>query len=276
MFGAIRSETGTSDNTRKFTGKEFDADSNLYYYAARYYDPYIGRFTQRDPIGDGVNWYAYAYNNPLRYIDPDGLRALSPLETEALNLIFKGTINADQFELTMDPTIKGRGAFRGLNEEGKFDVRIHPDFYAGLDGNSSLANTDVLDPDIINALGIFIHESTHAWQRTYKAFRRPAPLRTPPPDGGDYYGFNTFELATLQLGREQHASAVQAYFHIFWQLKRGATIIDLSMDFRYEAFPQQMYWDEAPTMLRYFGPLLNNLHDPIKHDRWRAIKMGIE
>ena len=73
MFGAIRSETGTSDNTRKFTGKEFDADSNLYYYGARYYDPYIGRFTQRDPIGDGVNWYAYVANNPLRFVDPTGL-----------------------------------------------------------------------------------------------------------------------------------------------------------------------------------------------------------
>ena len=59
VFGAIRAETGTSDNTRKFTGKEYDADCNLYYYAARYYDPYIGRFTQRDLIGDGVNWYVY-------------------------------------------------------------------------------------------------------------------------------------------------------------------------------------------------------------------------
>ena len=54
VFGAIRNETGTSDNTRKFTGKEFDADSNLYYY-----DPCIGRFTQRDPAQDGVNWYVY-------------------------------------------------------------------------------------------------------------------------------------------------------------------------------------------------------------------------
>ena len=53
VFGAIRSETGTSDNTRKFTGKEFDADSNLYDYGARYYDPYIGRFTQRDPTMEG-------------------------------------------------------------------------------------------------------------------------------------------------------------------------------------------------------------------------------
>ena len=73
VFGAIRNETGTSDNTRKFTGKEFDADSNLYYYGARYYDPYIGRFTQRDPIGDGINWYAYVANNPLAFVDPTGL-----------------------------------------------------------------------------------------------------------------------------------------------------------------------------------------------------------
>ena len=73
IFGAIRSETGTCDNTRKFTGKEFDADSNLYYYGARYYDPYIGRFTQRDPIADGVNWYAYTANNPLARVDRNGM-----------------------------------------------------------------------------------------------------------------------------------------------------------------------------------------------------------
>ena len=39
-----------------------------------YYDPYIGRFTQRDPIGDGVNWYAYVANNPLAFVDPTGLK----------------------------------------------------------------------------------------------------------------------------------------------------------------------------------------------------------
>ena len=72
VFGAVRSETGTSDNVRKFTGKEWEADVKLYYYAARYYDPYIGRFTSRDPIGDGINWYAYAANNPLKFVDPTG------------------------------------------------------------------------------------------------------------------------------------------------------------------------------------------------------------
>ena len=71
----IRNETDTSDNTRKFTGKEFDADSNLYYYGARYYDPYIGRFTQRDPDWTmGVNWYAlHSDNNPLTRVDRNGM-----------------------------------------------------------------------------------------------------------------------------------------------------------------------------------------------------------
>ena len=73
VFGAIRSEVGTSDNPRKFTGKEYESDVKLYYFAARYYDPYIGRFVSRDPAGQGVNWYAYAANNPLKFIDPTGL-----------------------------------------------------------------------------------------------------------------------------------------------------------------------------------------------------------
>ena len=42
--------------------------------AQAYYDPYVGRFTQRDPIGDGGNWYAYVANNPLAFVDPTGLR----------------------------------------------------------------------------------------------------------------------------------------------------------------------------------------------------------
>ena len=33
----------------------------------------IGRFVTVDPVKDGLNWYAYAANNPLRYVDPNGL-----------------------------------------------------------------------------------------------------------------------------------------------------------------------------------------------------------
>ena len=44
-----------------------------YYFNARWYDPNLGRFTTEDPIKSGLNWYVYANNNPLRFVDPTGL-----------------------------------------------------------------------------------------------------------------------------------------------------------------------------------------------------------
>ena len=74
VFGAIRSQVGTSDNVRTFTGKEYESDVKLCHFPGRSggYDPYIGRFNQRDPAKDGLNWYIYTENNPLKYIDPTG------------------------------------------------------------------------------------------------------------------------------------------------------------------------------------------------------------
>jgi murein DD-endopeptidase MepM/ murein hydrolase activator NlpD len=47
----------------------------LYYFNARWYDPELGRFITEDPVKDGINWYGYANQNPLRYIDPTGLES---------------------------------------------------------------------------------------------------------------------------------------------------------------------------------------------------------
>jgi len=54
-----------------FTGKELD-ETGLQYSGLRFYDPATGRFLTVDPIKDGINWYGYARNNPLRFIDPTG------------------------------------------------------------------------------------------------------------------------------------------------------------------------------------------------------------
>ena len=143
VFGAIRSETGTSDNTRKFTGKEFDADSNLYYYAARYYDPYIGRFTQRDPIGDGVNWYAYTYNNPLKFVDPTGLRGLTDRERGVARKIFGNTVTLD------DINIVDSGLLYNVATRGD-------------DGNYVTAHNTIYGKNMSD--GTLIHEIGHVWQ----------------------------------------------------------------------------------------------------------------
>ena len=58
-----------------FTARRFDTETGLYYYRARYYDPYLGRFLQVDAIGydDGMNLYAYVGNSPVVLVDPLGL-----------------------------------------------------------------------------------------------------------------------------------------------------------------------------------------------------------
>lgn len=48
------------------------------YYRARYYDPAAGRLISEDPIGfsGGLNFYSYAQNSPLNYLDPSGLHSV--------------------------------------------------------------------------------------------------------------------------------------------------------------------------------------------------------
>ncbi len=62
-------------NSYLFTGRQYDSETENYYYRARYYKPSIGRFLQTDKIGyaDGLNMYSYCGNNPISWADPYGL-----------------------------------------------------------------------------------------------------------------------------------------------------------------------------------------------------------
>jgi RHS repeat-associated protein len=65
----------TVANRFTFTGREYDPETAIYYYRARYYDSRLGRFIGRDPIGfEGSHWnlYEYTAGNSLRYTDPTG------------------------------------------------------------------------------------------------------------------------------------------------------------------------------------------------------------
>jgi len=98
---ALKQRSSYGRRRQKFTGKERDAETGLYYYGARYLDPKTGRWLSGDPAmgeylpvapvndeakkrngnlpGQGgvfnyVNLHAYHYagNNPVKYVDPDG------------------------------------------------------------------------------------------------------------------------------------------------------------------------------------------------------------
>jgi RHS repeat-associated protein len=74
---SFRSATGAAEVSVKryrFTGKEKDAETGLYYHGARYYACWLGRWTSPDPAGlvDGTALYNYVRGNPARLVDPNG------------------------------------------------------------------------------------------------------------------------------------------------------------------------------------------------------------
>ncbi len=74
----LNNQAAGSNNKLWFAGKPYDSSTGLSYMGARYYDPVLGRFMGVDPVGfdlenvHSFNRYAYANNNPYKYVDPDG------------------------------------------------------------------------------------------------------------------------------------------------------------------------------------------------------------
>ncbi|TAK60244.1 MAG: RHS repeat-associated core domain-containing protein [Dehalococcoidia bacterium] len=82
-FGTTRSATGSSPTDKLYTGQQEepgDSALGLYNYGARFYSTTLGHFVSVDPLvpaaGDPQAWNSYAYvrNNPMRLIDPTGMR----------------------------------------------------------------------------------------------------------------------------------------------------------------------------------------------------------
>jgi RHS repeat-associated protein len=72
-----RSYTGSFDNRWKFNGKELDEETGLYYYGARFDNPSTSLWLSVDPLVEKtMDAYGYCYQNPVRFIDPDGLSAI--------------------------------------------------------------------------------------------------------------------------------------------------------------------------------------------------------
>ena len=199
VFGAIRSEVGTSDNPRKFTGKEYESDVKLYYFGARYYDPYIGRFVSRDPSGDGLNWYVYVGNNPLAFIDPTGMRPVNARERAALLHTFgelNGTELADTIDVKIDPNVAGGEV------STDWQISLSTDYLTYGESGADLG-----------WLSTFVHEATHIWQRRNDRHRHGTP--------GEDYQYTTRQLLQNDLKSEEHAEAVSDWFFVDYGLEHG-------------------------------------------------------
>src|SRR5207249_4508928 len=77
-FGKLTATTGVVSNSLQYTGRDFDDETGLYYYRARYYDPAVGRFVSADPIlfDSGDNFYAYTNGNPVNGINASSIKPI--------------------------------------------------------------------------------------------------------------------------------------------------------------------------------------------------------
>jgi len=116
-FGLPAATGPASDNSFLFTGREYDG-GGLYYYRMRYYRPELARFLSEDPLGlgGGPNVYAYVGNAPTQYVDPYGLRCLSPEEGQKIVEKAREWVDAQVPYLEKGKTRKGADCSGGVNK----------------------------------------------------------------------------------------------------------------------------------------------------------------
>lgn len=123
-YGQILSNTGSTDERHKYTGHEYDTDTDLNYMNARYQYGVEGRFFQQDPVFISLdkdklsqflldpqmqNSYSYSRDNPLKYVDQDGEWIETASDIASLLL----SVN----DFRQDPSLKN-AAFVGLDIAG--------------------------------------------------------------------------------------------------------------------------------------------------------------
>ena len=92
----IEERNNTWNTPYLFNAKEFDEETGMYYYGARYYDPRLSLWMSTDPLQEkyqNISTYCYAANNPIKFIDSDGRKLLfASGTTEAFKQKFRAAI----------------------------------------------------------------------------------------------------------------------------------------------------------------------------------------
>jgi len=110
-FGVEKSPVTTDTNYFRYCGEYYDKETGGYYLRARYYDPTLGRFSQEDSFRDGLNWYVYCGNNPVRFVDPSGAWTIAIGGEGAAAFALRGTAGG---QLVYDGTDFGLLLYAGI------------------------------------------------------------------------------------------------------------------------------------------------------------------
>jgi RHS repeat-associated protein len=117
-FHTLRGGAEVSTKRYRYTGNERDEETGLYYHGARYYAPWLGRWTAADPLGitdpgrPGLNLYAYVRGDPIGSFDPSGLQ-----DTEKID----AALRAQGVDLRAFPTTIDEQTAKAVVERGIFE-----------------------------------------------------------------------------------------------------------------------------------------------------------
>ena len=176
----------------KFNGKEFDEETGLYYYGARYMNPVASVWYGVDPLTEkypNVSGYVYCYDNPVRMVDPDGRDARITINkdkktiTIEANIILEGQYAsqtlADKYKKDIMNTW---GAIKNYKYEGedykinwKIDVRVKTrDDYKKNEKDEAINN--YITPFNGNTPSIIDYTGNHGkWRSSFEEGKDPAP-----------------------------------------------------------------------------------------------------
>jgi len=195
----IEERNNTWNTPYLFNAKEFDEETGMYYYGARYYEPRLSLWMSCDPQQEkypNIGSYVYCANNPVRFIDPDGRQIVGVTKKDAQNFrddVYK-VLADDKFSGVRDLiTIKG-------NKFNKIDgdaltkaldgVTLSVDERTYIDMVTNTINSkDVHKVEYVNISGDVSLEGGNAINDHFKNNNLPSLLT---PDG-------TLKAATLSL-----------------------------------------------------------------------------
>ncbi|MFQ5964050.1 MAG: MopE-related protein [Candidatus Scalinduaceae bacterium] len=149
-YGMLEDNVEGVLNPFTYTGREFDAESGLYYYRARYYDPQTGRFISEDPIGflaGDMNFYRYVKNNPVNLVDPTGLIANAIAAGVLVTVVVliaadQADISISDFSLSNIKKEAQRIIDDKIAETGRFATTLRTPFQAVEIQSSQLSQTE--------------------------------------------------------------------------------------------------------------------------------------
>ncbi|MGY6276992.1 RHS repeat-associated core domain-containing protein [Methylomonas sp. MgM2] len=155
-YGCPSATHSAIGNPWMFTGRQWDEESGLYFYRARYYDCESGRFLQRDPLGyvDGMNLYGYVANKPSTLLDPFGYWTWTALEDCTIKfktyMIIYG--NFANWKLALDITKQIKN-FWNVNTPKYFCCEVQFDVFIAPIKSKPVASKSAPNFDLIKILG---------------------------------------------------------------------------------------------------------------------------